>query len=44
LKTAGDPFDPTTERQILVALAVLAALAVWRLEGVRREKKPEGNT
>lgn len=26
-----DPLDPTTERQVLVALAVLGALLVWRL-------------
>jgi len=30
-KTAGDPFDPTTERQVLVASAAIAALATWRL-------------
>ena len=31
VKAAGDPFDPTTERQILVASAAIAALAAWRL-------------
>jgi hypothetical protein len=31
LKAAGDPFDATTERQGLVALAVAAALVTWRL-------------
>ena len=31
VKAAGDPFDPTTERQILVASAAIAALATWRL-------------
>jgi hypothetical protein len=31
VKAAGDPFDPTTERQILVAGAAIAALATWRL-------------
>jgi hypothetical protein len=30
-KAAVDPFDPTTERQILVASAAIAALAIWRL-------------
>ncbi len=30
-----NPFDPTTERQVLVALAALAALLVWRLEAGR---------
>ena len=33
LKSARDPFDPSTERQLLVALAVLSALLVWRLDG-----------
>lgn len=28
-----DPLDPTTERQLLVGLAVLGALLVWRLGG-----------
>ncbi|MGD8871447.1 MAG: hypothetical protein PVJ80_07670 [Gemmatimonadota bacterium] len=31
LRDWRDPFDPTTERQALVALAVLGALLVWRL-------------
>ena len=31
VKTAGDPFDPTTERQVLIASAVVSALAIWRL-------------
>jgi hypothetical protein len=31
LKAAGDPLDPTTERQILVGIAVLSALVIWRL-------------
>jgi hypothetical protein len=31
VKAAGDPFDPTTERQWLIAVAVVAALLVWRL-------------
>lgn len=31
LKAAGDPFETTTERQGLVALAVAAALLTWRL-------------
>jgi len=33
MKTARDPFEPQTERQLLVALAVLSGLAVWRLNG-----------
>jgi hypothetical protein len=35
LKTAGDPFDPSTERQLLTALTVVSALAVWRRHGKR---------
>jgi len=35
VKAAGDPFDPTTERQILVASAAIAALAAWRLGKTR---------
>jgi len=36
MKTAEDPFDPVTERQLLVGLAVVGALLVWRLSGQRR--------
>lgn len=28
---AGGPIDPSTERQLLIGLGVVAALAVWRL-------------
>jgi hypothetical protein len=31
LKTAGDPLDPVTQRQLLVGMGVLSVLAVWRL-------------
>ena len=31
LKESAEPFDPSTERQILVGIGVLSALAVWRL-------------
>jgi hypothetical protein len=31
LKEAEEPLDPQTERQLLVGVAVLSALAVWRL-------------
>ncbi len=31
LKAASDPFDVTTERQVLVGITVLSVLAVWRL-------------
>ena len=37
LKVAGDPFDPSTERQILVGLGIVSALAVWRLNAWRAE-------
>ena len=31
LKVAGEPFDPSTERQVLAGIAILSALLVWRL-------------
>jgi hypothetical protein len=31
LKTASDPWDPSTERQILAGIGILSALAIWRL-------------
>jgi hypothetical protein len=33
LKVATDPFNPSTERQLLVGLGVLTALVVWRWGG-----------
>jgi hypothetical protein len=30
LKVARDPLNPSTERQLLVALGVLMAFLVWR--------------
>jgi hypothetical protein len=36
LKTAGDPFDPSTERQLLTGIGILSALAVWRLNAGRK--------
>ena len=33
LKVAGDPFDPSTERQVLAGIGILSALIVWRLNG-----------
>jgi hypothetical protein len=33
LKTVTEPFNPSTERQGLVGVAVLSALGVWRLAG-----------
>jgi hypothetical protein len=35
LKNAGDPMDPSTQRQGLVGLIVVGALLVWRLDGRR---------
>ncbi len=35
LKEAEDPFNRQTERQLLVGLAVLSVLAVWRLDSRR---------
>jgi hypothetical protein len=31
MKVASDPFDPSTERQLLIGVAVLSVLGVWRL-------------
>jgi hypothetical protein len=36
LKVADDPFDPTTERQILVAIGVITGFVVWRWAGNHR--------
>ena len=35
LRDAGDPFERSTQRQLLVGLVVLAALYVWRAEAGR---------
>jgi len=35
LKVVGDPFNPSTERQLLVGLGVLTAFLVWRWGGRR---------
>jgi hypothetical protein len=32
LKVARDPFNPSTERQLLTAIAVLTALIAWRMK------------
>ncbi len=37
LKVAGDPFNPATERQLLVAIGVVAGFLVWR----RENSKPQ---
>ena len=36
LKVADDPFDKSTERQLLVVTGVLTALLVWRFGGRRK--------
>ena len=33
LKVAGDPINPSTERQVLTAIGVLTAFVVWRMAG-----------
>src|SRR5712692_9808774 len=33
LKVARDPFKPSTERQVLTAIAVVTAFVTWRLGG-----------
>ena len=35
VKDAADPFDTSTQRQLLVGLAVVGALVVWRLDAGR---------
>jgi hypothetical protein len=35
LKRAAGPFEPPVQRQLLIGLAVVGALVVWRLEGTR---------
>jgi hypothetical protein len=32
LRDLKDPLDPSTERQVLVGLAILIALSIWRAE------------
>ena len=36
MKTARDPIDPQTERQLLAGVVALSALGVWRLNGKPR--------
>jgi hypothetical protein len=35
LRDLQDPFNPATERQVLVGLAILSALGIWRTEAGR---------
>ena len=36
LKVARDPFNPTTERQLLLVFGVVVGFLVWRFGGERR--------
>jgi len=36
VKDGPDPFEPSTQRQLLVGFAVVGALIVWRLDADRR--------
>jgi len=38
LRDLRDPLDPSTERQILVGLAILVALGIWRMEGKKEAR------
>jgi hypothetical protein len=38
LKEAGDPFDPATERQVLVGIGVVGALLAWKAGGAGGRK------
>ena len=43
VKAAADPFEPSTERQLLAGVAILGALAVWRLNGKPKDSpSPSG--
>ena len=35
MKDAADPFEPSTQRQLLVGVLVAAALSVWSMDGTR---------
>jgi hypothetical protein len=35
LKVARDPFNPSTERQLLTGVAVLTVLVAWKMVGTR---------
>jgi hypothetical protein len=44
LKVARDPFNPSTERQLLVALGVVTAFVTWRLSARAEPPKPQPRT
>ncbi|MBI1875119.1 MAG: hypothetical protein HYS05_14690 [Acidobacteria bacterium] len=39
LKVANDPFNPTTTRQLLAALALITAFVAWRLGDTRGTRR-----
>ena len=41
VKEASDPLERSTQRQLLVGIAVLSALGVWRLDGKKVSGKNE---
>lgn len=42
LASAGDPFAPATQRQLIVGLVVAGALLVWRLDAARAPHRARG--
>ena len=38
LRDLKDPLDPSTERQVLVGLAILIALSIWRAESKKEAR------
>lgn len=36
LKNSTDPFDRTTQRQLLVGIGLVSALLIWQMDGRRR--------
>lgn len=42
LAGASDPFEPATQRQLLVGLVVAAALVVWRMDAARVPHRTRG--
>jgi hypothetical protein len=38
LRDVTDPIDPATQRQVLVGLAILSALTIWRAEATKEKR------
>jgi hypothetical protein len=36
LAELSDPFDPVTDRQLLIGILVIGGLAVWRINGTNK--------